>query len=97
MPVRPVRDDVTWNDQKNVNHRNQYLMSTELWDNHNASDIVNAGMTCGEWERIAEEQKQAEDETMALIREWSAEVEQSMWDEEAWSFTEPSISITRLK
>ncbi len=72
-------------------------MSTELWDNHNASDIVNVGMTFGEWERIAAEQKQAEDETMALMREWSAEVEQSMWDPEAWAFTEPSVSITRLK
>lgn len=97
--------DVTWNDNETC--PNHYLMSTELWADHNAPDLeIKGASPCG-WEtRQAEEQMeiQAMIEQQWLMNQWileqimnNPEVESELWDEEAWSFTEPSVSITRLK
>ena len=88
--------DVTWNDNENAEHRNHYLMSTKLWDNHNASDIEIIGMTCGAWEIRAAERNKAQNERQAYIDELMAEFEASLWDPDTWAFTEPSVSITKL-
>lgn len=66
--------DVTWND--NTIKPNGYLMSTVLWDDHNASDIKIAGTSSGGWEKKQAEYRQSINE----IWEIQSAVEVSIWD-----------------